>query len=1055
MAFKGDVGQLSLLNIYQALNLNRQSGILVISSGKVKRKVRFLPNGIRLLTNYPGDYKGLKQILAKLKILTESQFQNVISTKNDDKMPLGDFLFHRRIIDQDLIEGPISKHILELIYETFSWKSAKYEFHAGGDTDDLELFSLDGPGKSLTFKVPNVLMEVARREDEWNRILAEIPSEKEIFVPVNRGEFLKRKEYDAEAPTESILEIKQLIDGERSIESICQETTLSNYETYIVLKLLMAEGEIRAFTIEEKKELAEKLRKKGKLRELIDVYNYLLTLEPDDLQTRLSLVSLLEKKKDFCSFLVEHYQYLAEHSIASGELSQAKNYLARMLEIEPTSPAAQEWLFEVHCNLGENREALEAGRQIVESAKQAKEYSRGTSILERMIKVFPEDPSLYHEAADLYQLNGNTAEAVRCLKAAASIYESRRDLTRLRKTYERIAGLDSSEGSTLRKILDLEKKKNKRGLNTFSVAFAGLAAALIAFTVYWITMEVFCRRAFAAVDRDVQTLAENGRFKDAQMILNSLVRDFPLSAKRWEISNRLNSIATDQWKMVSKIRQDAEKENLLFGSFLAQVEKLRRERKYVEALNQIQGIRRVGLSPANLNILKKIETEIIAIFNEAQATLKKAQALTQSGKLQEAHPLYIQLLMEYSSTPVAQNLKIPMQLKTVPAGAEVFVNEQMVGKSPLTFYYHPFEKFRLKIVKEGFQEFLCGDPATEQPCFDFTKDWTLSAYLKRLPAWTVSALDPLGGAYLFDGKNLYYSTQNGKVLGHRIDSRETAWTYTTPKNLPIKSELRLWKNLIYFGAMDGLFIAIDKDSGQSRLELVPLKNSHPYRLVPSPASENGTVAVVAKPYVLGLNLQSGTLVWTYPCDNLVEAPPQPLKGSIVCVTTAGEILFLDEGLGSLKQAIDLKTALTSAGVEYGGAYFITDSQGTIYRIQLSTAEIQWSFRSEITGLSPPSVKNDQVIVSSSHGNILALDINKGSRKWDVKVQDSFPAPGIIANNQYYIGSQKGVLFCFDMQTGHYYWTFQADGPFIAPPRLESGLVIIGSEKNTLYSFREK
>ena len=76
MAFKGDVGQISLLNIFQALNLNKQAGVLVIDSGETKCKIRFVPAGIRLLSTEPGDPEPLRGILGKLKLLTESQYQN-------------------------------------------------------------------------------------------------------------------------------------------------------------------------------------------------------------------------------------------------------------------------------------------------------------------------------------------------------------------------------------------------------------------------------------------------------------------------------------------------------------------------------------------------------------------------------------------------------------------------------------------------------------------------------------------------------------------------------------------------------------------------------------------------------------------------------------------------------------------------------------------------------------------------------------------------------------------------------------------------------------------
>ena len=74
-------------------------------SGGQKLKILFTPQGLRLIGNYKGDEEPLMGILHKLRVATESQFQNAISTKNDDALPVGEFLIQRRIID-DAMNNP-------------------------------------------------------------------------------------------------------------------------------------------------------------------------------------------------------------------------------------------------------------------------------------------------------------------------------------------------------------------------------------------------------------------------------------------------------------------------------------------------------------------------------------------------------------------------------------------------------------------------------------------------------------------------------------------------------------------------------------------------------------------------------------------------------------------------------------------------------------------------------------------------------------------------------------------------------------------------------------
>ena len=66
MAFQGDVAQIPLSNILQALLLNGQEGVLRIELGGLKRRIRLLKKGLRLLNHESGYPDLLKQVLIKL-----------------------------------------------------------------------------------------------------------------------------------------------------------------------------------------------------------------------------------------------------------------------------------------------------------------------------------------------------------------------------------------------------------------------------------------------------------------------------------------------------------------------------------------------------------------------------------------------------------------------------------------------------------------------------------------------------------------------------------------------------------------------------------------------------------------------------------------------------------------------------------------------------------------------------------------------------------------------------------------------------------------------------
>jgi len=98
VAFTGDASHIPISNIVQALFMNGQEGVLSIDDGKRRRNVRILKIGIRPLAGSPTDPDILRHILVKEKILTDTEFQNTISTWDPSNRYPGDFLIRRRVI---------------------------------------------------------------------------------------------------------------------------------------------------------------------------------------------------------------------------------------------------------------------------------------------------------------------------------------------------------------------------------------------------------------------------------------------------------------------------------------------------------------------------------------------------------------------------------------------------------------------------------------------------------------------------------------------------------------------------------------------------------------------------------------------------------------------------------------------------------------------------------------------------------------------------------------------------------------------------------------------
>ncbi|MCH2374091.1 MAG: hypothetical protein MK538_07885, partial [Planctomycetes bacterium] len=162
--------------------LNGNEGILTLDSDSFRARLYILKIGIRPLNYHREAPDLLRYALLKQKLLTESQLQNIFSTWVPGTSYPGDYLINRRILSPETVHGELRKQIESFIYQMFLTPNLNYEFLAGEDSTDYELFSPTGLGKTLIYNTNRLLMETVRREDEWGRFQQTITSRTEIFV---------------------------------------------------------------------------------------------------------------------------------------------------------------------------------------------------------------------------------------------------------------------------------------------------------------------------------------------------------------------------------------------------------------------------------------------------------------------------------------------------------------------------------------------------------------------------------------------------------------------------------------------------------------------------------------------------------------------------------------------------------------------------------------------------------------------------------------------------------------------------------------------------------
>jgi len=326
MTLKGNLEVLNLSDIFQSLSLNQHTGTLRVTDGKREKLVHFAQGEITLLASEKKVRLG--EMLVSTGKISAEDLDYALQQQKKSKKKLGEILIEEGFVSEDDIAEIVKQQIEAEIYDLFLWKKAEFEFLI-----DYIPEKLKNPTHGITklqFNTSSLIMEALRRLDEWGIISKEISTLKEVYKVVKPNSSALD---DIDLPERVKAEIK-LIDGERTVESIAEETSLSEFELCKLLYELKTRGIVAPLTPQELSDRADDAFQKGKFRAASSLYERLVEVLPKNLSIRWHLADSLKAFGDE-PLALEQYLFIAGALEGTRDrLELAKAYRA-ILELAP------------------------------------------------------------------------------------------------------------------------------------------------------------------------------------------------------------------------------------------------------------------------------------------------------------------------------------------------------------------------------------------------------------------------------------------------------------------------------------------------------------------------------------------------------------------------------------------------------------------------------------------------------------------------------------------------------------------------------------------------
>jgi outer membrane protein assembly factor BamB len=289
--------------------------------------------------------------------------------------------------------------------------------------------------------------------------------------------------------------------------------------------------------------------------------------------------------------------------------------------------------------------------------------------------------------------------------------------------------------------------------------------------------------------------------------------------------------------------------------------------------------------------------------------------------------------------------------------------------------------------------------------------------------------------------------------------------------------------IVYFGACDKNFYAVDADNGKEIW-----KFSTEGAILSTACIYEGTIYFGSFDGNFYAVSPDGELVWKFSAGDKIYSDPCIWKGMVYFGSHNGNVYALDKKTGRMIWRFGTSDPVSSSPAIDDGVLYIGSNDGNLYAIDADSGELVWRFAAEGGVRYKPLIMEGKIIFGSLDGNMRAVDrqgrlvwkfptsdgiatypllfgnlIFFGSRNKNWYAVDSdgrmvmrfrckgYPNEVVVLDDVIYMGCCESGLYAIDRRTGKELWTFPTNG-FVLRIREYRGNIYFGSWDCNLYSI---
>jgi Flp pilus assembly protein TadD len=304
MAIRGSLKEASLPDVLQLLSMGKKTGCLSVghrgSFGYI-----FFDKGRIIYASIVNRRDRLGDMLVKNGMISQDQLDKAVDAqiRRRDKK-IGELLVEQRAVTQDQLNQFLRVQIEEAVYFLFTWTEGTFNFEPDVMPTEQDTLVSIGP--------ESLLLEGARRVDEWSLIEKKIPSF-DIVFEIDRDQLAAN---EAKLTNEQRV-VLSLINGVRDVHAIFEESGLVEFDaakamyglaTANCIHRIGTSGRFGAMpatpgtgedNVSEYRQLGLALLRTGMLDDAAREFRRVLQIDENDLPSHAGMGQILARKGDW------------------------------------------------------------------------------------------------------------------------------------------------------------------------------------------------------------------------------------------------------------------------------------------------------------------------------------------------------------------------------------------------------------------------------------------------------------------------------------------------------------------------------------------------------------------------------------------------------------------------------------------------------------------------------------------------------------------------------------------------------------------------------------